>query len=660
MCGVVGWLDCRSSVNLGNDTGAVLDRMRDSLVHRGPDDFGSWTNDSGQVALANRRLSIVDLSERARQPMISETADIVLSYNGEVYNHLELRGQLERLGYRFRSNCDSETVLYAFQEWGIECLSRFKGQYAFAIWDGRSQTVYLARDRVGLQPLYFYSHDGLVVFGSEFRAIVQHPDVRARLNIGGFYQYFVMHAPAPPFTLLENVYVVPAGSYVRCPVDKTPQLVRHWSILDELGKQDLSGMTENELAERIRETLMQAVQRRLMSDRPVGMFLSGGVDSTSVLACLAALGSGNLRSYSIGYSDEKTLGTKDEFSFAAEAAKEFQSPHTMLRTQPDRLMEFANSCDKPPENLVEFWLWEMAEVAGKAGVPVMLHGEGADELFFGYDFHWKVLSERQRVQSEPGCDLDGSPFDSGVPPALRSLTSRERTWDSTADLMFWGGGVHPKIEYQRRDYFGSGYIPDRLQTTSGLDTSLFRPVSADADVLSFVRACFDTSRSADHGTDYRHRMQFLEFVHKLPEVLLRRGEPSCMKHSVEMRLPFLDEDLIALAVNLPLASLRSPTVVKYPLRLAMKGMIPERIRMRPKEFFGISFLGASQKWPSANPWFRHYLLESRFASLGLVSKGYLETQYQRLTRDNVGFETFLWKHVFTAVWYDNFISKVTQ
>jgi asparagine synthase (glutamine-hydrolysing) len=332
----------------------------------------------------------------------------------------------------------------------------------------------------------------------------------------------------------------------------------------------------------------------------------------------------------------------------------------MLRTQPARLREFIDTCDLPPEVLGEFWLWEMAEAASKDGVPVMLHGEGADELFFGYDFHWNVLSERQRVQSEPDSDLDSSPFDSGVPMALRSSAPRWEDRDAIADLMFWGGGVHPRFEYQRDNYFNPERLPGPLQDTPGLDTSRYSPVSTDSDVLGFVRACYDMSRSVNSNADYRHRMQFLEFVHKLPEVLLRRSEPSCMKHSVEMRLPFLDEDMVSLAVNLPLASLRTPELVKYPLRLAMKGMIPERIRKRPKEFFGVSFLEASQKWPSENPWFRDYLLESRFTSLGLVSKKYLESQYERLTRDNVGFETFLWKHVFTAVWYDNFISKVTQ
>lgn len=652
MCGVTGWLDSRPSIASQWDGQAVLDRMRDSMTHRGPDDFGSWLSETGQIALANRRLSIVDLSEQARQPMVSESQEVVLSYNGEIYNHLELRAQLEGLGYRFRSQCDSETALYAFQEWGIDCVRRFKGQFAFAAWDGRSKTLYLARDRVGIQPMYFYSRDGLVVFGSELRAITHHPAVNPAVSFPGLYQYFVMHSPAPPFTILQDVYAVPAGSFVRCRLGEVPRLERYWSLLDEIGRHDFSGTSELDAAEHLRETLMQSVRRRLMSDRPVGLYLSGGLDSTSILGCMSALGRSDVQSFSIGYADGDTGETSDEFEFARIGAQEFQSTHTMLRSDPTRLEEFARTCDQPPENLAEFWLWEMAGAASEHDIPVILHGEGADELFFGYDFHWRVLSERQRVRADAVYELS-LPFDSGIPDDLWLSTKEEHGRDAVADLMFWGGGVHPKFEYHRDEYFSWQPPHHPPHNAAGLDLRAYHPMSGETDVVSFVRACYEDARSADGLVDYRHRMQFLEFVHKLPEVLLRRGERSSMKRSVELRLPFLDEDMISLAVNLSLSSLRDSETVKYPLRQAMKGLIPERVRTRPKEFFGVSFLEASRKWPRESEWFRHYLLESKFTSLGFVSKAYLQERYDQIKSDGVGFETFLWKQVFTAVWLEN-------
>lgn len=656
MCGVAGWLDHRAAAGLGADTDEVLQQMRDSMIHRGPDDFGSWHGHSGRVALANRRLSIVDLSERARQPMISENAEIVLSYNGEIYNHVELREQLERLGYRFRSNCDTETVLYSFEEWGIDCLRRFKGQFAIAVWDGRTRELYLARDRVGLQPLYFYSLNSLVVFGSELRAILRHPAVDPQIDLSGLYQYYVMHAPAPPLTLLRHVYSVPAGSYVLCRTGEVPQLWRYWSVLDEVGKEDLTAASDSELAARLRETLLQAVRRRLMSDRPVGLFLSGGLDSTSILACMAALGCASIQSFSIGYANEKTGETADEFDYARIGAKEFKSAHTLLRSRPERLQEFASSCDQPPENLSEFWLWEMAEVASDKGVPVILHGEGADELFFGYDFHWRVLAERQRIDQHPEQALV-SPIDSGIPSAQWSATTKMSDRDALADLLFWGGGVHPSLEYLRHQYFGPDLISVRHQTTAGLNTSRYQPMGKGTDVLSFIQACYATARSGGRRTDYRHKMQYLEFIHKLPEVLLRRGERSTIKHSVEIRLPFLDEDVISLAVNLPIEALKNSETVKYPLRMAMNGLVPERVRNRPKEFFGISFLEASRKWPYRSEWFRHYLLDSEFADLGYIPQSYLRQRYERLRQDQTGFETLLWKQTFAAVWFENFVSE---
>ena len=248
-------------------------------------------------------------------------------------------------------------------------------------------------------------------------------------------------------------------------------------------------------------------------------------------------------------------------------------------------------------------------------------------------------------------------IDSGIPQDLWSSAKGNEDRNAIADLMFWGGGVHPSLEYERHKYLSPEHISAQLQPTPGLDTSKYHPVSDKTDVLSFMAACYADARSSDHGTDYRQRMQYLEFVYKLPEVLLRRGERSCMKHSVELRVPFLDEDMIALAVNLPIKSLRAEQTVKYPLRMAMKGMVPERIRNRPKEFFGVSFLDASSKWPAQSDWFRYNLLESDFTSLGLVSKAYLEQRYEHVSQDNSVFETFLWKQVFTAVWFDNMVTK---
>jgi asparagine synthase (glutamine-hydrolysing) len=655
MCGITGWLDTRTTT-LDEDIDQVLARMRDSLTHRGPDDFGSWFTESGRVALANRRLSILDLTEHGRQPMVSETADVVLTYNGEIFNHLELRSELEGLGHRFKSTCDTETVLYAFQEWGIDCISRFKGQFAFAAWDGRSRTLHLVRDRVGLQPLYFYSADDLLVFGSELRAVLEHPSVTPEINVGALYQYYVLHSPAPPFTLLKDVYVVPAGSYVRCRLGETPQLMRYWSILDEVGKQDLTRKSADEIADTVRETLIQAVERRLMSDRPIGLFLSGGLDSSSILACMATSGATDLQSFSIGSADESPGRTADEFRYARIVAETYGSKHTMLRANSARVMEFLSFCDQPPQSLVEYWIWEMAEAAGDAGVRVILHGEGADELFFGYSFHWTVLAERRRITDHPERAFD-SPIDTGIPVAQWESPSGEWDREALGDLAFWGGGVHPMFEYNSEKYFSPDLVAGRLQSGRRLDVSRYRPMSNETEVLSFIQACYAETRASHADLDFRHKMQYLEFIHKLPEVLLRRSERSTMKHSVEMRLPFLDEDMISLAVNLPLSSLRQSGQVKHPLRQAMRGLVPERIRTRSKEFFGSSFLDANRKWLQQSEWFHHYALESKFADLDFIPRTYIRKRYEALRDNGTEFETLLWKQAFTAIWFDRYVSR---
>jgi asparagine synthase (glutamine-hydrolysing) len=654
MCGITGWLDQRIG-DVTPRSEALLTRMRDSITHRGPDDSGSWFGNSGKVALASRRLSILDLSERGHQPMVSSSADVAVTYNGELYNHLEIRALLEQQGYRFNSSCDTEVVLYAFQEWGIGCLSRFKGQFALAAWNGQSQTLYLARDRVGIQPLYFYSANSLLVFGSEIRAILEHPEVSPAVNVAAMYQYFSMHTAVPPSTLLNDVYIVPAGAYVRCQIGKTPQLIRYWSLLDEIGKQDLQGETSQALSGRLRDTLSTAVRRRLQSERPMGLFLSGGLDSTSILACTSESGAQELRSFSIGYTDSNTGENIDEFNYARIAAQAFGSEHVLVRSDPSRLPEFMDTCDLPPENLGEFWLWEMSEVASQHGVRVVLHGDGADELFLGYEFHWEAIAQRERVLKSPE-SVYQSTIDSGIPLDRWAASKGPADRDRLADLVFWGGGVHPSLEYDQSTYFGESLLQAPRLLGSGLDTTLYRPMSESASVLNYIEDCYAQAQAHRPALDFRQRMQYIEFIYKLPEVFLRRAERSTMKHSVEVRLPFLDEDVVSLAVNMPTAALKEGRDLKHPLKEAMRGLVPEQIRTRQKQGFGVSFSRGTHQWLSTNDWFSHHLFESPFADLGFISTSYLSKRYHELRQPgSPGFETLLWKHVFASAWFDHHV-----
>jgi asparagine synthase (glutamine-hydrolysing) len=515
--------------------------------------------------------------------------------------------------------------------------------------------LYLARDRVGIQPLYFYSADSLLVFGSEIRAILEHPEVSPAVNAAAMYQYFSMHTAIPPSTLLNDVYTVPGGAYVRCQVGRTPQLIRYWSLLDEIGKHDLQAETSQALSDRLRESLSTAVRRRLQSDRPVGLFLSGGLDSTSILACASESGAQDFRSFSIGYTDSNSGENIDEFHYAHIAAQAFGSEHVLVRSDPSRLPEFMGTCDLPPENLGEFWLWEMSEVASQHGVPVVLHGDGADELFLGYEFHWQAMAQRERIMNSPK-SVYQSTIDSGIPLDRWAASTGHAERDRLADLVFWGGGVHPSLEYDRSTYFGAGLLEAPRLLGSGLDTTLYRPMSESTSVLNYIEDCYAKAQAHHPPLDFRQRMQYIEFIYKLPEVFLRRAERSTMKHSVEVRLPFLDEDVVSLAVNMPTAALKEGGEIKHPLKEAMRGLVPEPIRTRQKQGFGVSFSRGTHQWLSTNDWFSHHLYESSFADLGFISKSYLTKRYQELRQPtSTGFETLLWKQVFASAWFDRHV-----
>jgi len=279
MCGIAGALVFDSSDF--RITGSYIDSMRDSMVHRGPDGCGTWVSPDGRVGLGHRRLSIIDLSEEAGQPMANEDGSLRLTFNGEIYNHAEIRKELNAIGgHSWRTDhSDTEVILHAFEQWGIGCLERFRGMFAFALWDERNRELWLVRDRIGVKPLYYSIHNGRVTFASEIKALLKDPQQKRAVHEEAFFHYLSFLTTPSPQTLFEGIQKLPAGTWLRVRVNGSMEHCRYWDPLDRV--EPLTDVSEEEIAERILTELRTSVALRKVSDVPVGVFLSGGIDSST-------------------------------------------------------------------------------------------------------------------------------------------------------------------------------------------------------------------------------------------------------------------------------------------------------------------------------------------------------------------------------------------
>ena len=302
MCGIAGALVFNGSP-LRLDEARVT-RMRDTMLHRGPDGAGTWISPDGRVGLGHRRLSILDLSSAAGQPMGNEDGSVQLIFNGEIYNHADIRAELEKLGgHRWKTDhSDTEVIIHAFEQWGIDCLHRFRGMFALALWDGRSRELWLVRDRIGIKPLYYSVHHGRLTFASEIKALLADPEQPRAVNEEAFFHYLSFLTTPAPLTLFEGICKLPAGTWLRVREDGSMTEQRYWDVWDHA--RPLNVRDEEEAAELVLQELRTTVKLRKMSDVPVGVFLSGGIDSSLNAALFAEGESRPIQTFTIGYQGE--------------------------------------------------------------------------------------------------------------------------------------------------------------------------------------------------------------------------------------------------------------------------------------------------------------------------------------------------------------------
>lgn len=584
MCGICGVFDYGKGRATFDES--LLIRMSETMSHRGPDDAGTYVAPDGKLGFGFRRLSIVDLSPAAHQPMSTTDGRVTVILNGEIYNHGVLRRDFEAKGYRYRSHSDTESLLYAYQEYGTGMVHRLLGMFAFAIWDNTTKRLFMARDRIGVKPLYYRIADGTLIFGSEIKAILAHPSVSRELDEEAMMHYLTFLASPSPLTLFRGIRKLPPGHFLLAGSDGATTIERYWDAggwpnqptigLDGSSSQrpvfleQAIQNTEEEHVAAIRALLRQSIKDRMMSDVPFGVFLSGGIDSSVNVALMAKEMNRPVDTYTVGFKD---LEKYNELAEARTVARLFKTNHHEVMVDERSAFEFLPNLvyhqDEPLADPVCIPLYFVSKLARENGTIVVQVGEGSDELFGGYLSMKRDLSFYRTWWQPFGA----------LPTGLRRAALRG------AEVLPLRGKYLLALDYLRRGAEGQEFFwGSALNFTGSHKRRLFTPPWNRAhDAHEIVRRWHDRFRH--EKSDYLRRMAYIELQHRLPELLLMRVDKMAMAASVEARVPFLDHRLVEYAMNIPGRLKIGNGTTKYILKKAVEGILPLEVIHRRKKGF---------------------------------------------------------------------------
>jgi asparagine synthase (glutamine-hydrolysing) len=576
--------------------------MADRLAHRGPDGAGTWQHNEFRVAFGHRRLSIVDLSAAGAQPMTNEDGSVVITYNGEIYNHQSLRAELEAKGHIYRSSTDTETIVHLYEEEGPACVERLDGMFAFAIWDARHRRLVLARDRIGVKPLFYLRLPGGLVFASEIKAILCHPAVRPELDEQALYDYLTFAFSPSPRSMFRGIHKVAPAECLTIDLDGRITSETYWTPFSQTANEEVGSMSETEIERHTLELLRSSIAKRMMSDVPFGVFLSGGLDSSTNVALMAELSDAPVRTFSTAPLGHPKY---DELAPARVVAKRFGTDHHEVLVSESDFAEFLPTLldhqDEPLSDWTCIPQHFVSKLARDSGTPVVQVGEGADELFHGY----KGYADHRRYFV---------PFQRYLPPLARRALARaavdltrragrgQRHAEALTDaalspIPYWGGSICFRGELKRR--------------------ILGPNLHHEGESLARAELLWDEAERLRPGADLLQKMSYLELKQRLPELLLARLDRIAMLSSVEGRDPFLDHRLVEFVLALsPDMKVRNGTT-KYVLKQAVRGLLPAEIVNRKKQGFGT---------PMAE-WLRGDFgqrAEARIADSPLISEGLLD------------------------------------
>ncbi len=646
MCGICGVFSYGSGSTHTVDL-AVLTGMRDALAHRGPDDQGVYVSDDCRLGLGHRRLSIIDLSSAARQPMLSEDGTLSLVYNGEIYNYLELKARLEARGHRFRTKSDTEVIIHLYEEVGVECVKLMHGMFSFALWDGPAERLFLARDRLGVKPLYYADRQGVFIFGSEPKALLKHPLVSRELDFDAISQYLTFNAVAAPRTPFRDIRKLRPGTILSV---SRAGLDEH-SFWDISGEESGSEEREESYIQNIRDLFRAATKKRMMSDVPFGAFLSGGLDSSLTVAYMSEILERPVSTFTIGFMPvEPEIG--NELKYARLAASVFGSDHRELVVTPQDILEslptIIHHLDDPVGDPAPVSNFHVARLVRQSGVTVAQVGEGSDELFLGYPAaRDSIRSHRfwSRYAALPAVARKG--LYALARPGLRAL--RNPTIGGLADAQVLE--LLRRAADQQYYYWGFGNCFSEIDKQFLL-TEAFQSMSDGEQPYDVVARHLRTYQACTPRASFVQHATYLDLKVNLAERQLMRVDKMTMAWSVEARVPFLDHLLVEFVMRMP-AAMKLGTTPKYLLKKAAEGLIPDEIIHRPK--MGFPTPRAVYFSPEVRAFVLARLFNSAIHRLGVVSKDYIKRLVHDYDHGRTNYFYRIWNLFTLAYWYDHWI-----
>jgi len=619
MCGIAGIFGIS-----GEPVGAgEVKSMCDAIIPRGPDDEGYYIH--GNVGLGMRRLSIIDVAH-GQQPVWNEDETICVVLNGEIYNFREIRRDLSLRGHCFRTSSDTEVIVHLYEEYGDECLDHLQGMFAFALWDSRQQRLLVARDRLGIKPLFYGEFDGRLVFGSELKSLLKLPAIERQLNWSAVGHLFSFLSTSAQESIIDGVHKLEPGHFIT--VERgLVQVRRYWDV----AFQPDHYRSEQQTIEELRALLEDAVRMCMISDVPLGAFLSGGLDSSSVVALMSRHSAAPVKTFSIGFADPDY----DESPYARQVAQAFGTEHHELILNPDIstvMQDMAWHLDEPFGDSSAIPTYMVSQLASQH-VKVVLSGDGGDELFAGYDKYLVEQKERRYRQ---------------IPATLR------RTMAMAGDLMpegMKGRNFLRHFAYEGHDrYLDAATLFRRDEKHRLFQDGIAQRVLA-ADPWWYLRSCL--SRASAHGdSHWLSALQYADIKNYLPLDILTKVDRMSMAHSIEARVPLLDYRLVEFAATIP-ADLRLHNgSTKHIFKQAMRGLLPDEIIDRRKKGFAIP-LG---RWfrGELDGFARDLLLSDTSRARGIFNAGYIE-KLLRLHQQGRPLDLQLWTLMSFELWCRSYL-----
>lgn len=630
MCGINGIAFSSQSGRQADAT--VLKRMRDVITHRGPDDEGIFVD--GRIGLGHRRLSIVDVAS-GHQPMTNEDGSLHITYNGEIYNHTDYREPLIARGHIFKTHCDTEAILHLYAEYGDDCVDRLRGMFAFAIWDRNKRELFIARDRLGVKPLYYvHTAEGSLYFASEIKALLEARAVKPELNFRAFSDYLANHATSGEETLFVGVKRLLPGHTLRWR-DGEIKIRKYWDVSFE--KQAQAGRSDADYIAEWSELFKKSVQLRLMADVPLGMFLSGGIDSSAIAAVMSTLVDEPIKTFSVAFAEREA----NELEYARMVAQAYKTDHHEIVVTPEqfwaKLPDLIWHEDEPLAHPSSVALYFVSHLASQH-VKVVLTGEGSDELMAGYARYRKTILNLAL----------GEQYHRVVPSGVRDLVRKQFAGMTGSKLRLKLGrtflNLSPDIESIYFDNFAvfSRSLQHQLLTPDAMDRmGAIDPYAGVRDVL--------------HDTDAQSlldRLLYADIKTYLHELLMKQDQMS-MAASVESRVPFLDHKLVEFTSSLPERLKLRRWTTKYVLRQSMKGVLPPAILDRPKMGFPVPI----GKWfrGAYAPVLDEYVLGSRAIDRGIFDADFVRSLVDQHQRGVANHSERLWSLVNLEMWFRRFI-----